>query len=325
MKKRLAAAVLGTALAISFAAPVLADEIILSYRLQHSVLEALTVDCAPGDLLVTEEGALLVTDTYATVIWKVENGVCSMYAGASSVQDPYGEPMGGYNDAAHPESLFKDPWAITPFLDGWAVSDPENDVVRMLRPDRTETVNASTRENLVISNMGVVFSHPTGLATDSLGNLYISDTGNNAIRMCTSNGNLTTVADGLNEPTGLCWKDGSLYVCETGANRILRIGSGGGKEYLAGSGEDGYADGPAQSASFSSPQGIAVGDDGTVYVSDTLNSAVRRIKGGNVDTVAIRGDESLQTYPVGPRGLLWHDHTLYVCDNFTHRVFLVQP
>ena len=34
---------------------------------------------------------------------------------------------------------------------------------------------------------------------------------------------------------------------------------------------------------------------------------------------------SLQTYPVAPVGLLYYNDTLYVCDNFSHRVFLVKP
>jgi DNA-binding beta-propeller fold protein YncE len=55
---------------------------------------------------------------------------------------------------------------------------------------------------------------------------------------------------------------------------------------LAGSGEDGFADGPASAARFSQPTGIAVDLEGKVYVADTGNNRIRVISGGQVTTLA---------------------------------------
>ena len=76
---------------------------------------------------------------------------------------------------------------------GYAVSDADNDVVRLARAELTQTVNGSTTEKLAVTDLGVAFSRPTGLAVDSDGNLYVSDTANGAIRRI-SGGVVTTLA-----------------------------------------------------------------------------------------------------------------------------------
>ena len=310
-------------MAVSTISAAAADPIVISYTLEHEVLTAMDVDCAPSGIIRTADNALLVTDTYSKKIWKVQDGAYSLYAGAESVKDPYQEPLGGYNDAAHEKSLFKEPWGIAPFLDGYAISDADNNAVRLLRPERTETVNADTQERLVMNDMGVVYANPTGLAADESGNLYVSDTNNGAVRLISPDGYVRTLADKLETPTGICWYQGVLYVAETGANRILKVYGNGKIEHLAGSGTDGYVDGPAASAAFSAPQGITVGPDGTVYVSDTANGAVRRIRGNTVETLAIRSSSALRSYPVSPRGLCVMNNKLYVCDNFSKKIFII--
>jgi DNA-binding beta-propeller fold protein YncE len=56
---------------------------------------------------------------------------------------------------------------------------------------------------------------------------------------------------------------------------------------LAGSGALGRADGAASSATFMLPYGVAVGPDGTIFVTDYLAQSVRAIaKDGTVRTVA---------------------------------------
>lgn len=279
--------------------------------------------CEPSGITRTEDGALLITDTYGKQIWQVQDGRSTVYAGGETVEDPYGEPMGGYNDALPQDSYFKCPWAIAPFLDGYAVSDRDNDVVRFVSEDSIQTVNAHTEEELAMTDMGVAFSHPTGLAADEEGNLYIADTLENAVRKVTPEGELTTYASGLSEPTGLCWKAGALYAAETGANRIVKIQEGT-ITPVAGDGTDGMRDGSAAEAAFSMPQGVAVGEDGAVYVADTGNSAIRLVQDGHVTTLAARDPDDLEAFtPVSPIGLLLVDKDLYICDNFSRKVFII--
>ena len=50
---------------------------------------------------------------------------------------------------------------------------------------------------------------------------------------------------------------------------------------LAGSGTAGFVNGTGTAASFNSPEGLAIAPDGTLYVSDTNNCAIRRSSVGS--------------------------------------------
>ena len=252
-----------------------------------SEVSGMNVMCRPSGIAAMPDASLLVTDTYNKVIWRVANGTGAVYAGAGTVEDLSGEPVGGYNDAALMKGYFKEPWAIAPFRDGWAVSDAENHAIRYLSGGTVQTLNCSAAETgLPTSGEAVAFSYPTGLAAGS-GSLYVSDTHQGAIRKIAPDGSVTAFASGLAEPMGLCWSDGALYVAETGANRIVKIVNGE-VFTVAGSGQEGAADGPAAQASFALPQHVAVDGD-TIYVSDTGNGAVRCIRDGEVPPLFSRG------------------------------------
>ena len=282
-----------------------------------SQVSAIDVMCEPCGLAAMEDGSLLVTDRYNKVIWRVSNGQQSLlFAGSDTVEDVYGQPVGGYYDAALLESIFKSPWAIVPFLDGWAVSDPENQVVRFLR-----TGDSGREERTEVTDLGIQFDHPTGLAVDGEGNLYVSETFQGQVRRITAAGEVTTLVDRLSEPMGLCWANGALYVAECGGNRILRVSASGQISVVAGSGENGSADGPAAQASFSGPKGVAVAADGTVYAADTDNGMVRCIRDGQVTTILSRDPWDVTAlFPAAPTGLLLQGSTLYISDTFARKV-----
>ncbi len=87
----------------------------------------------------------------------------------------------------------------------------------------------------------------------------------------------------FDRPTGLAMdKDGNLLVCDTGNSAIRQIAPSGETSVLAG-GEAGNEDGAK--AKFNAPCGIAVADDGAIYVADTGNRSIRRILNGSVSTI----------------------------------------
>ena len=286
-----------------------------SQRYRAFTMSAIDVMCQPCGLAAMADGSLLVTDRYNKVIWRVADGRRSLlFAGSDTVEDVYGQPVGGYHDAGLLESSFKDPWAIVPFLDGWAVSDAENRVVRFLRTGGGEEFTA-------VTDLGLSFDHPTGLAVDGEGNLYVAETFRGLIYRITPAGRRTTLVSGLSEPMGLCWADGALYVAECGGNRILRVDGSGRIVTVAGSGDNGNADGPAAEAAFSGPKGVAVAGDGTVYVADTDNGTVRRVRDGQVTTILSRDPRDVTAlFPVSPTGLLLRDDILYISDTFARKV-----
>ena len=84
---------------------------------------------------------------------------------------------------------------------------------------------------------------------------------------------------------------GALFVSDGGdAHRIRVISPDGGVATLAGS-ERGFADGSGNGARFDMPSGIALAGDGTLFVADTGNNAIRRIApDGRVTTIAGDGE-----------------------------------
>jgi DNA-binding CsgD family transcriptional regulator/sugar lactone lactonase YvrE len=157
-----------------------------------------------------------------------------------------------------------------------------------------------------------LFSSPAAIAFDSEGNLYIADTGNNRIRRVGRDGIITTVAgtgrrgyggDGgpaalalLNSPAGIAVGFGdSVFVADTGNNRVRMISANGTISTVAGTGEAGYAGdgGVASQAVLNSPQGLAVDAEGNLYVTDTFNDRVRKIDlEGVITTIAGDGVQS---------------------------------
>ncbi|MBR0281173.1 MAG: S-layer homology domain-containing protein [Oscillibacter sp.] len=309
---------------------------VLAFALFAALMSAPALALSPADyssgaasgVAVMGDGALLVTDTFHKVLWRVDGETVSLYAGAESVADLSGEPLGGYRDGTRETALFMEPWAVVQWLDGYAVSDAASNVIRYVTDEAVSTLYGSGKSGMSDRNgQAAAFRNPTGLAVGDDGYLYISDTGNNAIRRVSENGAVSTWAKGLSAPTGLCWHDGALYVAETGRSRILRIVDGS-EEVVAGASESaedageyygGFSDGPALSARFDHPQGVVADSDGALYVADTVNAAIRVVRGGGVYTLSRDGN------PVMPRGLLALDGTLYATDMFAGRLSKLNP
>ncbi|HUA37629.1 MAG TPA: hypothetical protein VMA35_04425 [Candidatus Sulfopaludibacter sp.] len=151
------------------------------------------------------------------------------------------------------------------------------------------------------------FSGPSGVAADSQGNIYVSDSGNNTIRKITPTGLVTTIAgqigvkgstDGTGTnasfdlPNGIAVDtNGNLYVADEFNDTIRKItpvGTNWTVSTLAGQvGQAGLINAQGTNAQFSTPTGVAVDGAGNVYVADVANDVIREISpAGFVSTIA---------------------------------------
>ena len=95
---------------------------------------------------------------------------------------------------------------------------------------------------------------------------------------------VSTVTTALTLPTAVTVApNGDAIVADQ--DRIVRVSPAGVITVVAGS-SAGLVDGPAAQAQFRGPRGVALGADGTIYVSDSGNHRIRAIANGNVRTLA---------------------------------------
>ncbi|MDR3688648.1 MAG: hypothetical protein P4L46_04655 [Fimbriimonas sp.] len=136
------------------------------------------------------------------------------------------------------------------------------------------------------------FHSPFSLALDKVGNLYVADELNNAIRKITPAGLVSTLAgsatagyaDGsgasaqFTNPVGVAADSaGICYVADYSNHRIRAISPSGVVSTVAGNGSSGHVDGPGASAQISFPVGIAVLPGGTLITGSQNDASIRAI------------------------------------------------
>jgi uncharacterized protein (TIGR03437 family) len=148
------------------------------------------------------------------------------------------------------------------------------------------------------SALSAALSQPEGIAVDSTGNVYFADAAVHRVRKFTTNGLIQTVAgtgvagfsgDGgpasaalLNQPYGLAFDaSGNLYIADLGNARVRKVGTDGTIQTVAGGGtlpatSTGQG-GPATSTQLAQPRDVALGADGSLYISDFGANQVYRV------------------------------------------------
>lgn len=164
----------------------------------------------------------------------------------------------------------------------------------------------------------LALAHPSGLAMDGAGNLYVADAGDNRVWMvcsaaarpvmartvCAGAGTWTDLAGngepgytgdggpaaqaGLNQPGGLALDGaGNLFIADTGNNAIREVNAatgaittvaGNANGAICAGASDGIGDGcPAAESTLSQPQGVAVDASGDLFLADTGDNAIRAV------------------------------------------------
>ena len=206
---------------------------------------------APNLLAIDSSGNVYVAEGGNNKIRKITStGVVTTLAGSGSQGSANGTGLA---------ASFNTPIGVAVDSSGNVyVADMGNHKIRKITLAGVVTTFAGSGSEGSANGTGLAasFNTPLGIAVDSIGNLYVADSGNNKIRKITSTGVVTT---------------------------------------LAGSGLKSSVDGSATTASFSNPSGVAVDSGGNVYISDRDTHKIRKIvveavsggSGGNATAVMV--------------------------------------
>lgn len=190
-----------------------------------------------------------------------------------------------------------------------------------------------------VNSAEVLFKRPSGIATDSSNNVYVSDA-NDHIQKFTADGTFvsewgaTGSGDGeFYAPEGIAIdSNGDVFVADKDNYRIQKFSSSG--TFLSKWGVYGQGDGE-----FAGASAIAIDANDDVYVVDTGNYRVQKFSidgtyilewgeyGGNVDAASVRSHRSVSANDVGngtfgePRGItIGTQGEVYVVDAQDSRV-----
>lgn len=212
------------------------------------------------------------------------------------------------------------------------IADTNNNVIREvnLLSGSIRTVAGTSTPGYAGDNGAATaarLNSPEGITVDAAGNLYIADTGNNAVREVnaatqvittiagdgtgvagsTGDGGLATAAK-LNAPFSVALDfAGNLYIPDSGNNRVRKVDTTGHISTYAGNGTPAYLGdgGAATAAELSSPLGVACDPAGNVYIADARNYVVRKVNAltGKISTVA--GNNGTSTFGDGKNGFTY--------------------
>ena len=280
----------------------------------------------PRGVAIDTCGNSYIADSLNNRVWKVDtNGLITTLAGSNDV---CGWNSGGFNGDGIPatQAMLYTPMGVALDSSGNVyIADSGNNRIRKVGFDGIITTVTGNGSYGYGGDGGratqAMVGLPEGVAVDTMGDVYIADTGNNRVRKLDTGGVITTVAgggspaDGLGDggsaiqaqlyyPEGVAVDAlGSLYIADEGNNRIRKIDRNGVITTVAGigprmgiypwncdaGGYDGDG-GPAALAMLRGPSGVAVDGLGNLYILDGCNNVIRRVDpNGTITTVAGNG------------------------------------
>ena len=250
----------------------------------------------PIDIAVDAAGNFFIADLLNLRIRSVDpNGIINTVAGN-------GEPGFSEDDGPATQTSLAYPMDIAVDAAGnLFIADGGNIRIRKVDSNGIISTVAGNGQPGFIGDGGPAtqagFSPPLYIAVDATGNLFISDSHNHRIRKVDANGIITTVAgngepdssgDGgpatrasLFNPTRIAMDAaGSLFIADSGNNRIRKVDPNGTITTVAGNGQWGFSGdgGPTTQASLRSPDGLAIDAAGNLYITDQSNRRIRKVE-----------------------------------------------
>jgi hypothetical protein len=288
---------------------------------------------APGGLSLDAAGAVYTADAHALrrVSLSGTNWVVTTVTGDVWKHGP--------GDGTNLDARFNYPQGVA--VDGAGnifVADTYNDTLRKVTPVGTNWVvttiagTAGSSGSANGTNGAVQFDHPYGIAVDPAGVLYVADTFNSTIRKLVPVGtnwvsstiaglaHNSGTADGTNSiarfngPSSLIVEGGTnLYVADFNNHAIRSVTLSGTNwivKTIAGiAGIPGLADGTNSAARFYQPQGLCQGNFGNLFITDSGNSLIRKLRRAGTNwvltTVAGSADSTGFSDGVGASALFY--------------------
>ncbi|WP_176706421.1 fibronectin type III domain-containing protein, partial [Paenibacillus hemerocallicola] len=155
------------------------------------------------------------------------------------------------------------------------------------------------------------FNSPIGMATDSLGNVYVADSANQRVqKLNKATNSWQTISSnlGFNGPVGVAVDGaGNIYVSEFYSNRVQKL--------------DASTNTWSSWTGFNKPYGIAVDSGGNVYVADSGNNRIQKLAAGGGGWSELAGSGSTSGKVKGPYGVAVDGSgNLYVADTGNNRI-----
>lgn len=296
----------------------------------------------PSSIALDADGDLLVLDRYNYVIRKIQTE-------SGQVSTLWGSPgERGNRDGNSESGRLNQALGMVLAPDGTLyIADAQNHSIRRLSTTgELSTVAGTGAEGYVDANSEEAkFNWPGDLALDEMGNLYVADRFNHAIRKITPAGQVSTLAGqgeadyidaqgkeaAFFEPMGIVYHEGHLYVSDSQNHSIRKLSLDGTVSTFAGSGQPGSRDDEAQYAEFRAPAGLDFDSQGNLYVADRMNHRIRKITPeAQVSSLSGQGKPD---FADGPSGLLSypfdlvvaHDALIYVADYSNHAIRKITP
>lgn len=250
-------------------------------------------------------------------------------------------------DGPGPTALFREPFGVAVASGGTVyVADGDNHCIRKISPRGQVSTLAGSGQRGLANGTGPAarFTRPTGVAVAANGAVYVADSAD-CIRRIAPNGRVGTAVDltpwreppgnaeGRVAPFGVAIaRDGTLYITGSLTARVYKVTPKGKVSILAGCGPhcDPYEE-PSGAPSFRNPIGIAVAPDGSLYVTDPVNNAVRYVTpNGHFSTLiddsgrAVNPAYTGSIVPAQPQGVAVDAAgKVYIADTSNNRVLVV--